>query len=225
MRSIPVSISIPPSAISQGTNSASRASFYVTNLPDQAQYVDIRKAFEVCGILSDVYVSRNRNARGQNYGFVRYINVKDVAKLQKALNNVYFGQNKVWANVARFDRFGEVKKELLNGSEDGKRSAVVGGKNKSKNNADEKKEKKESNIMGGKNKSKNSEKIVVKEKINEGEKNNDGGIIDSEKEEMVLARKHALEQVKLNAKGSEEEREQVRLSGVAGVIPYANFFK
>jgi len=61
----------------------------------------------------------------------------------------------------------------------------------------------------------------VKEKINEGGKNNDEGIIDSEKEEMVLARKHALEQVKLNAKGSEEEREQVRLSGVVGDI----FFK
>ncbi|AES70132.1 DUF4283 domain protein [Medicago truncatula] len=150
----------------------------------------------------------------------------DVAKLQKALNNIYFGQNKVWANVARFDKFGEVKTELLNGLEDGKKPAAVGGKNKSKINADDgKKEKKESNIMRGKNKSKNSEKIVVKEKINEGEKNNDGGIIDSEKEEMALARKRALEQVKLNAKGSEEEREQVRLSGGAGVIPYANFFK
>ncbi|KEH26001.1 RNA recognition motif [Medicago truncatula] len=189
----------------------------------QFRHLPFHKAFEVCGILSDVYVARNRNARGQNYGFVRYINVKDVAKLQKALNNVYFGQNKVWTNVACFDRFGEVKKVPLNGLEDGKKSAAVGGKNKSKNNADD--EKKESNIMGGKNKLKNSEKIVVKEKINEGEKNNDGGIIESEKEEMVLVRKHALEQVKLNAKGSEEEREQVRLSGVAGDIPYANFFK
>jgi RNA recognition motif-containing protein len=94
------------------------------------QYVNVRKAFEVCGILSDVYVARNRNARGQNYGFVRFINVKDVVKLLKALNNVCFGQNKVWANIARFDRFGEVKKELLKEAEDGKKSAEVGGKNK-----------------------------------------------------------------------------------------------
>jgi RNA recognition motif-containing protein len=106
------------------------ASFYVTNLPDHVQYVDLRKAFEVCGILSNVYVARN--ARGQNYGFVRYINVKDVAKLQKVLNNVFFGQNKVWANVARFDRFGEVKKEFLKGLEDGKIFVAVGGKNKLK---------------------------------------------------------------------------------------------
>jgi len=79
--------------------------------------------------------------------------------------------------------------------------------------------------MGGKNKSKNSKKIVVKGKINEGEKNNEGGFIDSKKEEMALARKHALEQVKLNAKDSEEEREQVRLSAAIGDIPYADFFK
>jgi len=32
------------------------ASFYVTNFPDNVDYVDIRKAFEVCGILLDVYV-------------------------------------------------------------------------------------------------------------------------------------------------------------------------
>ncbi|KEH38026.1 RNA recognition motif [Medicago truncatula] len=127
--------------------------------------LSLRKAFEVCGILSDVYVARNRNARGQNYGFVRYINVKDVAKLQKVLNNVFFGQNKVWENVACFDRFGE------------------------------------------------------------GEKINEGGLLDTEKEEMVLARKQALEQVKLNAKGSEEEREKVHLIVVVGDISYADFFK
>jgi len=112
------------------------ASFYVTNLPDNVHYVDIRKAFEVCGILSDVYVARNRNARGQNYGFVHFIKVKDVVKLQKALNNVFFGQNKRWANIARFDRFREVRKDLLKELDDGKKSAEVGGKNKSKNNAE-----------------------------------------------------------------------------------------
>lgn len=76
-----ISISISPSVTSQGKIFAFMASFYVTNLPDHVQYVDLHKAFEVYGILSDVYAARNRNARGQNYDFVRYINVKDVAKL------------------------------------------------------------------------------------------------------------------------------------------------
>jgi hypothetical protein len=102
-------------------------------------YVELRKAFEVCGILSDIYVSKTRNVHGQVYGFVRFINVKDTAKLQKALNNVFFGQNRVWANVARFDRFGEVKKELLQKQAEGIKSVEEGGKNKSKINIDGKK--------------------------------------------------------------------------------------
>ena len=77
-------------------------------------------------------------------------------------------------------------------------------------------------------KSKNSvegEKIVMRGKNNEGEKINEGVFLDTEKEDMALAIKQALEQVKLNAKGSEEEREHVRLGAVVGDISYADFFK
>jgi len=42
----------------------------------------------------------------------------------------------VWENVARFDRFRKVKKELLQEQEEGKKSVEEGGKNKSKNNLD-----------------------------------------------------------------------------------------
>jgi len=159
-RRMPLSSHVSVSALakSQGNYFASRASFYVTNIPDHVQYVDFRKAFEVCGILSDVYVSRNRNARGQNYGFVCFINVKDVAKLQKALNNVYFGQNKVWANVVRFDRFGEVKKELLQGLEDGRKSEKVEGKKKSKNSDEGGKKMKKKQLLW---EEKKSRKIVL----------------------------------------------------------------
>lgn len=38
------------------------------------------------------------------YGFVQLSNVKDVYKLSKALNNVWFGQFHVVEKVARFDR-------------------------------------------------------------------------------------------------------------------------
>ena len=79
------------------------------------------------------------------------------------------------------------------------------GKNKSKINAEiEKVEKnKELKIMGGKNKLKNSvegENQIVGRGKNEGEI-----FFDVE----ALARKQALEQVKLNAKSSEEEREKI----------------
>lgn len=117
---------------------------------------------------------------------MRFIKVKDVVKLQKALNNVSLGQYRVWANIARFDRFGEVRKELLKELEDGKKSAEVGGKNKSKN------------MFEG--------KIIVGRGKNIEEEN----LLDTE----ALARKQALEQVKLDAKVSEEEREKAQLSAV-----------
>lgn len=42
---------------------ASMASFYFLNIHDHLKYVDLRRELEACGIMSDVFVSRNRNAR------------------------------------------------------------------------------------------------------------------------------------------------------------------
>ncbi|KAK2427387.1 heterogeneous nuclear ribonucleoprotein A0 [Trifolium repens] len=82
-------------------------SFYFTNFLVLLSNFYLRKGFEVCGILEDVYVARKRNKRGQPYGFVRFSNVRDITKLTKALNAVSFGDFRIRARVARFDRFDE----------------------------------------------------------------------------------------------------------------------
>jgi hypothetical protein len=79
-------------------------SFYFTNFPVHLPLFYLRKGFEVCGILEDVYVARKCNKHGQPYGFVRFSNVRDISKLNKALNAVSFGDFRVRARVARFDR-------------------------------------------------------------------------------------------------------------------------
>jgi hypothetical protein len=79
-------------------------SFYFINFPVQLSLFYLRKGFEVCGILEDVYLARKRNKYGQPYGFVRFSNVRDISKLNKALNAVSFGDFRVRARVARFDR-------------------------------------------------------------------------------------------------------------------------
>jgi len=56
-------------------------------------------------MLTDVYVTCQRNSCGQVYGFVRFSNVKNREKLSHALNNVWFRHLKVWVCGARFDRF------------------------------------------------------------------------------------------------------------------------
>jgi len=82
-----------------------KASFYVTNFPENLPLFRLRQAFEVCGILSDMYVARHRNSCGQEFGFVRFVNVKNKSKLLQALNNVWMGDCRVFAKEARFDRF------------------------------------------------------------------------------------------------------------------------
>jgi hypothetical protein len=86
-------------------NQGHKASFYVTNFPDKMPLFRLRQAFEVCGMLSDVYVARHCNARGQEFGFVRYVNVKNSDKLLQALNNVWVEDCRIWATEVKYDRF------------------------------------------------------------------------------------------------------------------------
>ena len=103
-------------------------SFYFTNVPENISYISLRRGFEVCGILEDVYLAKKRNVNGGVFGFVRYGNVKDFDKLLKALNNVWFGDWRVVAKVASFDRLGNKNHgEGVKGESDNKKVLDVGG--------------------------------------------------------------------------------------------------
>jgi len=95
------------------TGVGSKVSFYFTNILEFLPVFRLRQHFEVCGILLDVYMTRQQNSRGQVHGFVRFSNVKNVDKLSQALNNVWFGHLRVWACEARFDRFTQNNKKPL----------------------------------------------------------------------------------------------------------------
>ncbi|CAJ2673457.1 unnamed protein product [Trifolium pratense] len=87
-----------------GTKFKRYVSFYFTNfLPLHSNFF-LRKGFEVCGMLEDVYLAKKTNRYGEPYGFVKFSNVKDVSKMMKALNAVWFGHYRVRASVAMFDR-------------------------------------------------------------------------------------------------------------------------
>jgi hypothetical protein len=62
--------------------------------------------------MEDVYLARKRNVNGAVFGFVRYGKVKDIDKLLKAVNNVWFGDCKVVVKVSSFDRFGNKRGEV-----------------------------------------------------------------------------------------------------------------
>lgn len=88
-------------------NSGNKASFYFTNIPEFMPLYRLRQYFEVCGILSDVYLARRLNARGKVYDFVRFLNVKNRDKLGHALNNIWIGDCRVWVREAWFNRFAD----------------------------------------------------------------------------------------------------------------------
>jgi hypothetical protein len=100
-----------------GTVNQNFVSFYFTNVLDDISYYSLRQGFEVCGIMEDVYLARKRNVNGALFDFVRYAKVKDVEKLLKAVNNVWFGECKVVAKVSSFDRYGNKLGEGGNRSE------------------------------------------------------------------------------------------------------------
>lgn len=87
-----------------GSNWKQYVTFYFTNVPDMLLYHLAKEGFEVCGILDNLFLCRKRNKRSHLWNFVRYSNVRDVDKFLKAVNNVSFGQFRVWAKLACFDR-------------------------------------------------------------------------------------------------------------------------
>ena len=105
-------------------------------------------------------MARERNVNGSAFGFVRYGNVKDVEKLLKAVNNVWFGDWRVVANVATFDRFGN-KKEAGRERGDGVKTRVLFEGEKRKVGGGRGVEGEKINVGGG--------------SVNEGEKSKDVG--------------------------------------------------
>ena len=96
--------------------------FYFSNVPNDISYSSLRKGFEVCGIMEDIYLARKRNVNGAVFGFVRYSKVKDVDKLLKAVNNVWLGDYKVVAKVSTYDRNGNKRGDGKDRGEGGKNS-------------------------------------------------------------------------------------------------------
>ncbi|GAU34276.1 hypothetical protein TSUD_321220 [Trifolium subterraneum] len=111
---------------SLGTELKRYVSFYFTNFPAQLSHFYLRRGFEVSRILEDVYVAKKLNKFGAPYGFVKFSNVRDINKLSKALNVVYFGHYRVHARVAGFNR-NEVKEVTTAGTvKEGRKEGSMG---------------------------------------------------------------------------------------------------
>ncbi|GKV27286.1 hypothetical protein SLEP1_g36471 [Rubroshorea leprosula] len=77
-------------------------SFFFTNFPDDWRSGEMWKAFIRCGRAIDVYVAKKKDKWGQSFGFVRFLEVKNIRGMEIKLNQIKVGQRTIQANVARF---------------------------------------------------------------------------------------------------------------------------
>ncbi|KAL4589627.1 hypothetical protein LXL04_002535 [Taraxacum kok-saghyz] len=79
-------------------------SFYVCNLPGDANKQEIREKCKKTGTLEDVYLAGRRNAVGSFFAFLKFSNVDDAAEVEKALNDIHIRGRKLKANRAKHPR-------------------------------------------------------------------------------------------------------------------------
>jgi len=65
--------------------------FFFSNFPGDYGEKDMLKIFQRWARVKDVFISRRLNKWGRRFGFVSLFDVKNVAKLEKELDQIYIG--------------------------------------------------------------------------------------------------------------------------------------
>ncbi|PWA67185.1 RNA-directed DNA polymerase, eukaryota [Artemisia annua] len=76
--------------------------FFITNLPDRCSGNDLAQFVREYGQIFDLYIARKRDKRGNRFGFISILDVKDNDDLLKSLRKIRMGDFHLWFNVARF---------------------------------------------------------------------------------------------------------------------------
>ncbi|PWA52455.1 cytochrome P450 [Artemisia annua] len=64
----------------------------------------MREVFAKYGKVVDVYIEKKRNKLGKRFGFVRFATDSNLAGFEKLLNTISIGTQKLWCNIAHFQR-------------------------------------------------------------------------------------------------------------------------
>ncbi|KAM0019261.1 putative RNA recognition motif domain, nucleotide-binding alpha-beta plait domain superfamily [Helianthus debilis subsp. tardiflorus] len=81
-----------------------QTTFYVTNLPDGVSRPLLWKAFQPYGVVKDAYVAKKRDARGNNFGFIRYEGVTNIKQVLEGMNTVRIYEAKLSVSLAKYDK-------------------------------------------------------------------------------------------------------------------------
>ncbi|KAJ0454152.1 putative RNA recognition motif domain, nucleotide-binding alpha-beta plait domain superfamily [Helianthus annuus] len=78
--------------------------FLVQNLPERTSKMQLWRAFQPFGFVSDAYVARKKDKRGNNFGFVRYKGVGNVGATLAEMKTVKIFEAKVTIILAKYDK-------------------------------------------------------------------------------------------------------------------------
>ncbi|KAJ0800366.1 putative RNA recognition motif domain, nucleotide-binding alpha-beta plait domain superfamily [Helianthus annuus] len=78
--------------------------FIVQNLPDQTTKMTLWRAFQPYDCLSDAYVARKKDKRGNHFGSVRYVGIENLNTTLAEMNSVKIFEAKVSVALAKYDK-------------------------------------------------------------------------------------------------------------------------
>ncbi|GKV37223.1 hypothetical protein SLEP1_g45280 [Rubroshorea leprosula] len=77
--------------------------FFFSNFPDDWGYADMWKTFVKFGRVYDIYSPKRRSKNGSRFGFVRFLEVKNIEELEMQLDQIRVGGQKLWVNTPRYN--------------------------------------------------------------------------------------------------------------------------
>ncbi|GLT97602.1 hypothetical protein SLE2022_151590 [Rubroshorea leprosula] len=86
--------------------------YFFSNFPEDWSYADMWRTFLKFGRVYDIYSPSRKSRSGVRFGFVRFLNVHDKRELERQLDQIWVGGQKLWVNIPKY---GDEKKEEMKG--------------------------------------------------------------------------------------------------------------
>jgi len=80
------------------------STFFFSNFPNGYGELDMTKVFQKWATVKEVFISRRPNKWGRRFGFVRFLDVKNVVRLEGDLDRIYIGTMKLHVNIPKYRR-------------------------------------------------------------------------------------------------------------------------
>ncbi|GKV32257.1 hypothetical protein SLEP1_g40874 [Rubroshorea leprosula] len=76
--------------------------FFFSNIPNDWNYNDMWTTFDRYGRLISIYSPQRRSQSGRRFGFLKYIEVRNVRDLEEKLDQIWVAGRKIWVNIAKY---------------------------------------------------------------------------------------------------------------------------